>query len=60
MIALGATVINNSRLTPEETSARILNEVRRKLADSPAPRSGERVRERGWLHPPVEPPSAPK
>jgi len=36
MIALGATVINNSRLTPEETSARILNEVRRKLAEAPS------------------------
>jgi cytidylate kinase len=36
MIALGATVINNSRMTSEETSARILNEVRRKLAEAPA------------------------
>jgi cytidylate kinase len=34
MIALGATVINNSRMTAEQTSARILNEVRRKLAES--------------------------
>ena len=31
MIALGATVINNSRMTAEQTSARILNEVRKKL-----------------------------
>jgi cytidylate kinase len=40
MIALGATVINNSRMTAEQTSARILNEVRRKLAETasrPAP-----------------------
>ncbi len=32
MIPLGATVINNSGMTPEETSARILEEVRRKLS----------------------------
>jgi cytidylate kinase len=60
MIALGATVINNSRLTADETSARILAEVRRKLADSPAPRGGEKARERGSFHPPAEAPSAPK
>jgi cytidylate kinase len=34
MIALGATVINNSRMTAEQTSARILTEVRRKLAEA--------------------------
>jgi len=33
MIALGAKVINNSRLTADETSALILNEVKRKLAE---------------------------
>jgi cytidylate kinase len=31
MIPLGATVINNSNLTAEETSALILREIRRKL-----------------------------
>jgi CMP/dCMP kinase len=31
MIALGATVINNSRMTPEETSALILEDVKKKL-----------------------------
>jgi cytidylate kinase len=36
MIALGATVINNSRLTAEETSALILNEVKKKLAQLPS------------------------
>ena len=36
MIALGATVINNSRMTAEETSARILSEVKRKLAEAAA------------------------
>ncbi len=36
MIALGATVINNSRMTAEETSALILNEVRQKLAGFPS------------------------
>jgi cytidylate kinase len=36
MIALGATVINNSRLTAEQTTARILNEVRKKLAEAPS------------------------
>ena len=33
MVALGATVINNSGQTPEETTALILAEVRRKLAE---------------------------
>jgi cytidylate kinase len=37
MIALGATVINNSRMTAEQTSARILGEVKKKLAEA-APR----------------------
>ena len=32
MIALGAKVINNSSLTSEETSALILEEVRKRLA----------------------------
>jgi hypothetical protein len=36
MIALGATVINNSRMTSEETSARILAEVKKKLAERPS------------------------
>ncbi len=31
MIALGAVVINNSAMTPEQTSARILEEVRKRL-----------------------------
>ena len=31
MIALGAVVINNSAMTPDQTSARILQEVRKKL-----------------------------
>ena len=31
MIALGAVVINNSAMTPEQTSARILQEVRKRL-----------------------------
>jgi cytidylate kinase len=31
MIALGAVVINNSSMTPEQTSARILEEVRKRL-----------------------------
>lgn len=34
MVALGATVINNSGQTPEQTSGLILEEIRRKLADS--------------------------
>jgi cytidylate kinase len=34
MVALGALVINTSRLTPEETSARILHEVKKKLAEA--------------------------
>jgi cytidylate kinase len=33
MIPLGATVINNSRLTPEQTSGFILTHVRRRLAE---------------------------
>lgn len=32
MVPLGARVINNSRLTPEETSALILREIRQRLA----------------------------
>jgi cytidylate kinase len=36
MVALGAMVINNSRLTAEETSALILREVRKKLAEAPS------------------------
>jgi cytidylate kinase len=36
MVALGATVINNSRMTAEQTSARILDEVKKKLAETPA------------------------
>jgi cytidylate kinase len=36
MVALGAKVINNSRLTSEETTALILNEVRKKLAETPS------------------------
>jgi cytidylate kinase len=36
MVALGAKVINNSRLTSDETSALILNEVRKKLAELPS------------------------
>ena len=36
MVALGAKVINNSRLTSEETTALILNEVRKKLAEMPS------------------------
>ena len=31
MIALGAVVINNSAMTPDQTSARILEEVRKRL-----------------------------
>jgi CMP/dCMP kinase len=34
MIALGATVINNSRMTPEETSRLILENVRTRLASA--------------------------
>ena len=33
MIALGAKVINNSGLTPEETSARILAEIRKRMGE---------------------------
>ncbi|MGD1085414.1 MAG: (d)CMP kinase [Verrucomicrobiota bacterium] len=36
MIPLGATVVNNSQLTPDQTSALILNEVRRKLSQAPS------------------------
>jgi cytidylate kinase len=31
MVALGAVVINNSKLTPEQTSALILQQIRAKL-----------------------------
>jgi len=34
MVALGATVINNSNLTPEETSSKIIAEIKRRLAQS--------------------------
>jgi cytidylate kinase len=34
MIALGATVINNSCMTPEETSGLILENVRQRLASA--------------------------
>jgi cytidylate kinase len=33
MVPLGAKVINNSQMTSEETSAIILEDIRRKLAD---------------------------
>jgi cytidylate kinase len=36
MVPLGATVVNNSGLTPEETSALILKEIREKLARAKA------------------------
>jgi cytidylate kinase len=36
MIPLGAMVINNSDLTSDETSARIIAEIRRRLANSPS------------------------
>jgi cytidylate kinase len=36
MIALGATVINNSRMSSDETSAQILDAVKKKLALAPA------------------------
>ena len=32
MVPLGATVINNSNMTPEETSAQIIAEIRRRQA----------------------------
>jgi len=32
MIPLGAVVINNSTLTPQETSGKIIAEVKRRLA----------------------------
>jgi hypothetical protein len=36
MIALGAKVINNSRMSADETTALILNTVKKKLAEAPS------------------------
>ena len=38
MIALGAMVINNSNLTPEQTSALLLADIRKRMADAGASR----------------------
>jgi cytidylate kinase len=38
MIALGAKVINNSNLTPEETSAQLLQDIRKRIAEAGAGR----------------------
>ena len=38
MIALGAKVINNSNLTPEQTSALLLDDIRKRMADAGAGR----------------------
>jgi cytidylate kinase len=35
MVPLGARVINNSNLTPEQTSALILEDIRRRLGSTP-------------------------
>ena len=45
MIALGATVINTSTMTPEETSGLILESVRKKLPSAPSGGEPERSRE---------------